>query len=64
MSAATIAPGLSIDLLRAWGWGTLSAQRGGFALLWGCCLIFICVVFVSGRAREPDETEFRRVNCR
>ena len=38
--------GLSIDLLRAWGWGTLSAYRGGFALLWGCCLLsyvwFLC----------------------
>jgi predicted MFS family arabinose efflux permease len=40
--------GLSIDLLRAWGWGTLSAYRGGFALLWGCCLFsyvwFLCRV--------------------
>jgi hypothetical protein len=38
--------GLAIDLLRAWGWGTLSAYRGGFALLWGCCLFsyvwFLC----------------------
>ncbi len=38
--------GLVIDLLRAWGWGTLSAYRGGFALLMGCCLVsyvwFLC----------------------
>ena len=30
--------GLAIDRLRAWGWDTLSAYRGGFALLLGCCL--------------------------
>lgn len=38
--------GLVIDLLRAWGWQTLSAYRGSFALLWGCCLVsylwFLC----------------------
>ena len=38
--------GLSIDLLRAWGWGTVSAYRGGFALLSGCCALsyvwFLC----------------------
>jgi MFS family permease len=31
--------GLSIDLLRAMGWNTLSAYRGGFALLTGCCVL-------------------------
>jgi predicted MFS family arabinose efflux permease len=40
--------GLAIDLLRAWGWSTLSAYRGGFALLWGCCVFsyvwFLCRV--------------------
>ena len=40
--------GLAIDVLRAWGWSTLSAYRGGFALLWGCCLFsyvwFLCRV--------------------
>ena len=30
--------GLAIDLLRARGWDTLSAYRGGFALLTACCL--------------------------
>ena len=38
--------GLVIDLLRALGWETLSAYRGGFALLLGCCLAsylwFLC----------------------
>ena len=31
--------GLMIDLLRANGWGTLSAYRGAVALLAGCCTI-------------------------
>lgn len=38
--------GLAIDLLRARGWETLSAYRGGFALLTACCLFsyvwFLC----------------------
>ncbi|MBC8057823.1 MAG: MFS transporter [Rhizobiales bacterium] len=38
--------GLAIDGLRAAGWETLSAFRGGFALLAGCCLFsyvwFLC----------------------
>ena len=31
--------GLAIDLLRSLGWNTLSAYRGGFALLAGCCVL-------------------------
>jgi predicted MFS family arabinose efflux permease len=31
--------GLAIDLLRLLGWNTLSAYRGGFALLAGCCVL-------------------------
>lgn len=46
--------GLVIDLLRARGWETLSAYRGGFALLLGCSLIsyvwFLCRV-------EPSNPE-------
>ncbi|MES3014067.1 MAG: MFS transporter [Pseudomonadota bacterium] len=38
--------GLAIDALRALGWNTLSAYRGGFALLTVCCLFshvwFLC----------------------
>ncbi|MEP7099898.1 MAG: MFS transporter [Burkholderiales bacterium] len=38
--------GLAIDGLRALGWNTLSAYRGGFALLTACCLFsyvwFLC----------------------
>jgi hypothetical protein len=38
--------GLAIDGLRALGWNTLSAYRGGFALLTVCCLFsyvwFLC----------------------
>jgi hypothetical protein len=38
--------GLAIDLLRAAGWGPLSAYRGGFALLLSCCVVsyvwFLC----------------------
>lgn len=46
--------GLVIDRLRARGWETLSAYRGGFALLLGCALIsyvwFLCRV-------EPSNPE-------
>ena len=39
--------GLVIDVLRSLGWGTLSAYRGGFALLMGCCVLsylwFLCL---------------------
>jgi predicted MFS family arabinose efflux permease len=38
--------GIAIDLLRAGGWDTLSAYRGGFALLLSCCVVsyvwFLC----------------------
>ncbi|MES2227665.1 MAG: MFS transporter [Pseudomonadota bacterium] len=36
----------TVTQLRAWDWQTLSAYRGSFALLWGCCLVsylwFLC----------------------
>ena len=31
--------GLAIDALRAQGWSTVAAYRGGFSLLLGCCVV-------------------------
>ena len=42
--------GLVIDLLRSWGWNTLSAYRGGFALLAGCyVLAYVWFLWWGGR---------------
>ena len=39
--------GQSVDLLRSFGWDTLSAYRGAFSLLMGCCVLsyvwFLCL---------------------
>ena len=43
--------GLAIDLLRTWGWGTVSAYRGGFALLAGC-YVFAYVWFLRRGERR------------
>jgi predicted MFS family arabinose efflux permease len=45
--------GLAIDGLRALGWNTLSAYRGGFALLAVCCL-FAYVWFLCRAESAPE----------
>ena len=46
--------GLTIDALRASGWGTLSAYRGGFALLLGCCVLsYLWFLCLSDRRAAP-----------
>ncbi len=51
--------GIAIDLLRATGWDTLSAYRGGFALLLVCCVAsyvwFLCRAepALSGKPHSP-----------
>lgn len=47
--------GLAIDLFLAWGWGVVSAYRGAFALLAGCCtLSYVWFLCCEDRLMAPD----------
>ncbi len=56
--------GLAIDLLRALGWNTVSAYRGSFALLAGCCVLSYLWFLWQPDQRPGVETGSSRLNCR
>jgi MFS family permease len=50
--------GLAIDLLRSLGWDTVSAYRGGFALLAGCCVLsYLWFLWKPDHSLEPKSNQ-------